>query len=55
MYGAQKKIISDIVFIFIFLNDLTYKQLETHMCILSIVATDGLVVKHQAISSYSAD
>ena len=40
----SKKIISEIVFIFIFLNDLTYKQLETHGRILSSVATDGLVV-----------
>ena len=34
---------------------LTYKQLETHGCVLSIVATDALVLKHQAIGIYSAD
>ena len=27
------------------------KQLEMHGCVLSTVATDGLVLKHQAISS----
>ena len=30
------------------------KQLEMHGCILSIVAVDILVLKHQAISIYSA-
>ena len=34
---------------------LTPKQLETHGCILSNVATDALVLKHQAISIHSAD
>ena len=34
---------------------LTHKQLETHGCILSTVATDALVLKHQAISIYNAD
>ena len=34
---------------------LTLKQLETHGCILSIVATDALVLKHQAISILSAE
>ena len=37
-------------------NDLTWhKQLETHGCIFSTVATDALVLKHQAISIHSAD
>ena len=35
--------------------DLTRKQLETHGHILSTVATDALVLKHQAISIHSAD
>ena len=32
---------------------LTHKQLETHWYILSAVATDALVLKHQAISIQS--
>ena len=31
------------------------KQLETHGCVLSTVATDALALKHQAISTQSAD
>ena len=34
---------------------LTHKQLETHGCLLSTVATDVLVLKHQAISIHIAD
>ena len=34
---------------------LTPKELEMHVCVLSIVATDALVVKHQAISIHNAD
>ena len=34
---------------------LTHKQLETHGCILSTVATDALVLKHQAINTHSAN
>ena len=34
---------------------LTHKQLETYGCILSTVATDALVLKHQGISIYNAD
>ena len=33
----------------------TLKQLEMHGCILSTLATDALVLKHQAISIHSAD
>ena len=40
---------------FLALNMLTHKQLEQHGCILSTVATDALVLKHQAISTHSAD
>ena len=36
-------------------NESTHKQLETHGCILSTVATDVLVPMHQAISIHSAD
>ena len=36
-------------------NELTHKQQETHGCILSTVATDALVLKHQAISIHNAD
>ena len=32
-----------------------HKQLETYVCIISTVATDGLVLKHQAISIHNAD
>ena len=36
---------------------LTQRQLETHACELSVVATDNLLVlmKHGAISTHSAD
>ena len=34
---------------------LTHKQLETHGYVLSTVATDVLVLKHQGISIHSAD
>ena len=34
---------------------LTHKQLEIHGCVISSVATDGLVLKHQAISSHTID
>ena len=36
------------------MNMLTHKQLEMHGCVLSTLATDALVVKHQAISTHSA-
>ena len=32
-----------------------HKELEMHGCIYSNVATDALVLKHQGISSHSAD
>ena len=34
---------------------LTHKQLETHEWVFSTVATDALVLKHQAISIHCAD
>ena len=34
---------------------ITHTQLETHWCVISIVATDAMVLKHQAISSQGAD
>ena len=37
------------------LNVLTHELLETHGRYLSTVATDALVLKHQAISIHSAD
>ena len=38
------------------LSELSRKQLETHRCILSTVATDVLVlIEHQAISIRSVD
>ena len=36
-------------------ESLTLTHLEMHGCIVSIVATDALVLKHQAISIHSAD
>ena len=36
-------------------NFVNHKQLETHGCVLSTVATDALVLKHQAISTHSAN
>ena len=37
------------------LNVLTHKLLEKHGCVLSTVATDALVLKHQATSTHIAD
>ena len=37
------------------LDLLTHKQLEMHRCILIILATDALVLKHQAINIHNAD
>ena len=34
---------------------LTHKQPETQGCVLSTIATDALVLKHQGISIQSAD
>ena len=34
---------------------LTHKWLKFHVCIVSIVATDALMLKHQAISIHTAD
>ena len=34
---------------------LTHKHPETHECILNTVATDALVLKHQVISTHSAE
>ena len=34
---------------------LTHKRLETQECVLSIVGTDAVVLKHQGISTHSAD
>ena len=36
-------------------KELTHKQLEMHRCIISHVATDALVQKHQAIIIHNAD
>ena len=36
-------------------NKLAHKQLETHGCILRIVASDALVLKHQDISINGAN
>ena len=37
------------------LNVLTHEQLEMHGSVLSTVATDALVLKHQTISIHNAD
>ena len=36
-------------------NELTLKHRETHGCVVSTVAIDALVLKHQAISILSTD
>ena len=36
-------------------SPLTYKQQETHDCVLNTVSTDTLVLKHEAINIHSAD
>ena len=38
-----------------FFGVLTHKQLKMHVCVIRIVATDLLVLKHQAISIHSVD
>ena len=38
-----------------FVKHLTLKHRETHGCVVSTVATDALVLKHQAISILSTD
>ena len=37
------------------LNGVNHKQMEMHVCVLITVATDVLVLKHQAISIHNAD
>ena len=37
------------------ISELTPKQLEMHACLFSNVATDAMVLKHQAIRTHSAD
>ena len=37
------------------LHVLTLKHRETHGCVVSTVATDALVLKHQVISIHNAD
>ena len=37
------------------MTHLTPKHREMHVCIVSTVATDALVLKHQAISIHNAD
>ena len=41
--------------LFIHNAELTLKHRETHGCVVSSVATDALVLKHQAISTHNAD
>ena len=36
-------------------DELTLKHRETHWCVVSVVATDALVLKHQAISIHNAE
>ena len=40
---------------YLMIKGLTLKHGETHGCIVSTVATDDLVLKHQAISIHNAD
>ena len=39
----------------IFISRLTHIEQKTHQCLLSTVAADGLVFKHQAMSIHSSD
>ena len=41
--------------LYYFSHMLTLKHRETHGCVVSTVATDALVLKHQAISILSTD
>ena len=43
------------IYVALGLNELNHKQLEMHGCVLSTVATDALVLKHQAISFHNTD
>ena len=47
--------ISEISAIFLRQSLLTLNQRETHGCVVSTVATDALLLKHQAISIHNAD
>ena len=40
---------------YVFSEKFSLTKLETHRCVLRTVDTDALVLKHQAISIYSAD
>ena len=42
-------------FIFSCRGELTHKQLETYGCVLSTVATNALMLKHQVISIHNAE
>ena len=46
---------SNYIFILDLTPGLTLKHRETHGCVVSTVATDALVLKHQAISIHNAD
>ena len=52
MGGANELVIGDG---FLLIANLTPKHRETHGCIVSTVATDALVLKHQAISIHNVD
>ena len=49
-YGVQVLQVWGIIWV-----SLTLKHRETHGCVVSTVATDALVLKHQAISIHNAD
>ena len=51
----SKSMILRLLMIIFSFHELTRKQLERHGFILSTVATDALMLKHQTISNYSAD
>ena len=50
--GPCKKDVAPCSYVFL---ALTLKHRETHGCVVSTVATDALVLKHQAISIHNAD
>ena len=45
----------DVLFTDVLWNFIRHKQLEMHGCVLTTVATDALVLKHQGISTHNAE
>ena len=49
------KMVVEITWNLMALQELTHKQLEIYGCVISTLATDALVLQHQVISTHSSD